>query len=238
MASRSTSAAEVRVLVIDDDASVHDVARLYLEREGYAIHSAFDGRTGIALVVECDPQLVVLDLMLPDMSGDDVLREIRRRSPVPVLMLSGLAGAEDRVRGLAFGADDYLSKPFDPRELVARVTAVLRRSRPEDGPGTATTFADGRLRIDRERHEVSVDGTVRELTSREYEILALLAARPGRAFTREELAQHGEYELPTSARVIDSHVAHLRRKVEGDPAKPRIVETVRGVGYRLGLAPD
>src|SRR5215218_1909000 len=131
MASRSTSAAEVRVLVIDDDASVHDVARLYLEREGYAIHSAFDGRTGIALVVECDPQLVVLDLMLPDTSGDDVLREIRRRSPVPVLMLSGLAGAEDRVRGLAFGADDWPSKPFDPRELVARVTAELRDSRPE-----------------------------------------------------------------------------------------------------------
>jgi DNA-binding response OmpR family regulator len=237
MASRSASAGEVRVLVIDDDPSVHDVARPYLEREGYAAHAAHDGRTGVDLVGECDPHVVVLDLALPDMSGDDVLREIRGRSPVPVLMLSGHAEAEDRVRGLAFGADDYLTKPFDPRELVARVKAVLRRSALDEDTAGVMAFGAGRLCIDRERHEVHVDGTVRELTDREYEILALLAARPGRAFTRTELAEHGEYHLPSSERVIDSHVAHLRRKVE-DPARPRIVETVRGVGYRLGLAPD
>ena len=169
-----------RILLIDDDPSVHEVARAYLEREGYIVYSATDGRDGLALAATRRPALFVLDRLLPDMSGEAVLQEIRRRSQVPVLMLSGRAGADERVEGLSLGADDYLNKPFSPRELVARVKALLRRGSGEVMSRDILTFDGGILEIDAVRHEVRVAGRRCDVTPSEYKLLMALADRPGR----------------------------------------------------------
>jgi DNA-binding response OmpR family regulator len=227
-----------RILIIDDDPVVHELARPYLEGEGFLVYSAAVGRDGIERARTRNPSLLVLDRMLPDTNGEAVLREIRRRSDVPVIMLSGAAGVDERVDGLALGADDYLTKPFSPRELLARVKAVLRRRGAGAGGAEVLAFDGGALEVDTVRHEVRVAGAVRELTPSEFKLLLALSERPGRVYTRGELAYKARgHDFEGYDRTVDAHVKNLRRKLEPDTAAPRYVQTVRGVGYRLGVDP-
>jgi DNA-binding response OmpR family regulator len=227
-----------RILIIDDDSVVHEVARASLERDGYIVHSAMDGDEGLSLSAARGPDLLVLDLGLPDVEGETVLQEVRRRSDVPIIVLSSKGGMEERVHGLRLGADDYLPKPFSPMELVARVKALLRRAGGEPAPRDLLAFDGGRLEIDSVRHEVRVDGEPRRLTRSEYDLLAVLAQYPGRVYARSEIAYRLRgHDFEGDERMIDVHVRNLRRKVEVDPARPRCIETVRGIGYRLGVEP-
>jgi DNA-binding response OmpR family regulator len=229
---------EQRILLIDDDPAVHDVVRPYLEREGYLVHSSMDGRDGIAMSSASRAALLIVDLMLPDVSGTVVLQEVRQHSQVPIMMLSGRAGTEQRIEALIAGADDYMMKPFSPRELAARVSAMLRRAAGAGFSQKVLTFDDGRLEIDAIRHEVRVDGRACELTVTEYEILAALAGHPGRVYSRAELTYHSRgHDFEGYERTVDAHVKNLRRKL-ADPAAAQVVETVRGVGYRLGVRPS
>jgi DNA-binding response OmpR family regulator len=227
-----------RILIIDDDAVVRDVARAALERDGYLVHAADEGAEGLALIASRAPSLVVLDLGLPDVPGESVLQEVRRRSDVPILVLSARGRMEERVRGLGLGADDYLPKPFSPLELVARVKALLRRASGHVTARDLLAFDAGRLEIDTVRHEVRVEGTATEVTRSEFDLLHILAQYPGRVYSRAEIAYRlrGD-DFEGDERVVDVHVRNLRRKIEADPARPRRIETVRGVGYRLGVDP-
>jgi DNA-binding response OmpR family regulator len=225
-----------RILIIDDERSVHDVARAYLEREGYEVLSAIGGREGLALAQALQPRLVVLDLMLPDLSGEQVCEELRRDSDVAIVMLTAKSTEDDRIRGLDLGADDYLVKPFSPRELVARVRALLRRTGTPQRPASdqALRFDGGRLCLDPERHRAVVDGQPIELTPSEFKLLLALARSPGRVFSRFELINRVQgHDYDGYERTIDAHVKNLRRKIEPDAARPRYVQTVHGVGYRL-----
>jgi DNA-binding response OmpR family regulator len=227
-----------RILIIDDDAVVQQVARASLERGGYIVHCAADGMEGLSLSAARAPALIVLDLGLPDVAGETVLQEVRRRSEVPIIVLSAKGRMEERVKGLGLGADDYLPKPFSPLELVARVKALLRRAGGRVNARDLLAFDGGRLEIDTVRHEIRVGGEPRDVTRSEYELLLVLAQYPGRAYSRSEIAYRlrGD-DFDGDERVVDVHVRNLRRKVELDPAAPRCVETVRGVGYRLGVEP-
>jgi DNA-binding response OmpR family regulator len=223
-----------KVVVIDDDPSVQEVTRAYLERDGYLVYLAGTASEGLAVAERVKPGLIVLDLMLPDRSGEDICREIRERSDVPILMLTAKASEDERVAGLALGADDYLTKPFSPRELVARVRAILRRTQTETPLVELISFDGGALEIDTVQHEVRRDGEPVELTPNEYKLLQTLARYPGRVYSRFELINHVQgYEYEGYERTIDAHVKNLRRKIEPDPKHPRYVETVFGVGYRL-----
>ncbi len=224
-----------KIVVIDDESSVQDVVRGYLERDGYLVYVAGNGREGLALAERTKPGLVVLDLMLPDVSGEDICRDIRSRSDIPILMLTAKASEDERVGGLALGADDYLVKPFSPRELVARVRAILRRSQGSEAPLVETlTFDEGALEIDTVQHEVRRDGELVDLTPNEYKLLVTLARYPGRVYSRFELINHVQgYEYEGYERTIDAHVKNLRKKIEPEAKHPRYVETVFGAGYRL-----
>jgi DNA-binding response OmpR family regulator len=224
-----------RVVVVDDEPSVQEVVRAYLEKDGYHVFVAGTGAEGLALAERIKPGLVVLDLMLPDRSGEEICREIRERSDIPILMLTAKASEEERVQGLALGADDYLVKPFSPRELVLRVRAILRRTQGGETPLVATlSFDEGKLEIDTVQHEVRSQGEAVELTPNEYRLLVTLARYPGRAYSRFELINHVQgYEYEGYERTIDAHVKNLRKKIEPDPRHPRYVETVFGIGYRL-----
>ena len=224
-----------RIVVIDDEQSVREVVQAYLEKDGYHVFVAGNGSDGLALAERMNPALIVLDLMLPDVSGEEICSEIRSRSDVPILMLTAKASEEERVAGLVSGADDYLVKPFSPRELVARVRAVLRRTQSVETPLVETlSFAGGRLEIDTVQHVVKRDGAAVELTPNEYKLLVTLARYPGRAYSRFELINRVQgYDYEGYERTIDVHVKNLRKKIEPDPAHPRYVETVMGVGYKL-----
>ena len=223
-----------KVVVVDDDPSVQEVTRAYLERDGYLVYVAGTAAEGLSVAERVKPGLVVLDLMLPDRSGEDICREIRERSDVPILMLTAKASEDERVAGLALGADDYLTKPFSPRELVARVRAILRRTQIETPLVELLTFDDGALEIDTVQHEVRRKGEPVELTPNEYKLLQTLARYPGRVYSRFELINHVQgYEYEGYERTIDAHVKNLRKKIEPDPKHPRYVETVFGAGYRL-----
>jgi DNA-binding response OmpR family regulator len=177
--------------------------------------------------------------MLPDVPGTFVLEEVRRQSQVPIMMLSGQAGTEQRIEALIAGADDYLMKPFSPRELAARAGALLRRAGTPGADQKILTFAEGRLEIDPIRHEVRIDGRACELTLTEYEILAALAVHPGRVYSRAELTYHSRgHDFEGYERTVDAHIKNLRRKLGEGATAPQIVETVRGVGYRLGIPPS
>jgi DNA-binding response OmpR family regulator len=226
-----------RVLVVDDEPSVHEVVRAYLEREGFIVWSARDGREGLRLAEDRRPDLIVLDLMLPDLSGEEIAREVRRRSDVPILMLTARSAEDDRVAGLDLGADDYLTKPFSPRELVARIKAVLRRAPDSEAPLVARmNLDDGSLVVDTDRHEVTLAGDLVDLTVSEFRLLAALARHPGRVYSRLELVERIQGDdVPGYERTIDTHVKNLRRKLGDDPRDPRYVVTVHGVGYKLGV---
>jgi DNA-binding response OmpR family regulator len=226
------------VLVVEDERKLRDLLRGYLERAGLSVLTTGSGAEAIELGRSARPSLVLLDLGLPDVPGEEVARELRADSPVPILMLTARSADEDRIRGLELGADDYVTKPFVPRELVLRVQAVLRRRAPEAGRGP-DSFGDGELVIDHDRREAVVRGERVHLTPTEWELLTALASTPGRVFSRSELINRTRgYEFDGYERTTDSHIKNLRRKVEADPRAPRIVETVLGGGYRLGLVRD
>jgi two-component system response regulator RegX3 len=228
-----------RIIVIDDEPSVHDVARAYMEREGFHVLSAINGRDGLTTALQMNPDLVILDLMLPDLSGLEVCAELRSQSDVAIVMLTACSAEDSVVQGLELGADDYLVKPFSPRELVARVKALLRRAQPGDQEAEEEqiVFDGGDLRLDMSRHQVVVRGESIDLTPCEYKLLLALAQSPGRVYSRYELINRVQgYDYDGYERTIDAHVKNLRRKVEPDPRQPRYLETVHGVGYRLGSA--
>jgi DNA-binding response OmpR family regulator len=227
------------VLVVEDERKVRDLLRRYLERAGLEVVSTESGAEAITLAAQAQPDLVVLDLGLPDVPGETVARELRRDSPVPIVMLTARSGEEDRILGLELGADDYVTKPFSPRELVLRVQAVLRRQAPASSRLAPASYGAGDLVIDEDRHELRVRGDRVQLTPTEWGLLVALAGFPGRVYSRLELINRVRgYEFEGYERTIDSHVKNLRRKIETDPEHPRILTTVLGVGYRLGLERD
>lgn len=219
---------------------LRELVRSYLERDGFTVLTAGTGADGLHLVETAKPDLMILDLGLPDIAGETVAAEVRRSSRMPIVMLTAKVEEADRIRGLELGADDYVTKPFSPRELVLRVRAVLRRG---GGDGAAEdpirSYGDGRLVIDEATRSVRVDGDARELTPTEWGILLALATRPGRVYSRAELINRARgHEFEGYERSVDSHIKNLRRKVEVDPSQPEIVLTVLGGGYRLGLSRD
>jgi DNA-binding response OmpR family regulator len=226
------------VLLVEDERKLRDLVRSYLERAGFAVLSTESGAEALTLAAAASPDLVVLDLGLPDVPGEAVARELREAGHVPILILTAKSAEEDRIRGLELGADDYVTKPFSPRELVLRVQAILRRGGPAAEQVT-TGYGGGVLVIDEPKRLVMVRGAAVDLTPTEWGILVALAAVPGRVYSRFELINRVRgYEFEGYERTVDSHVKNLRRKIEEDPASPQIVQTVLGGGYRLGLARD
>ena len=226
------------VLVVEDERKLRDFIRSYLENAGFTVLSTGSGAEAITMAAAAAPDLVVLDLGLPDVPGETVARELRATAETPILMLTAKSSEEDRVRGLELGADDYVTKPFSPRELVLRVQAILRRGTPAAG-SEAASYGGGELVINEPRRAVTVRGTQAELTPTEWGVLVALATVPGRVYSRFELINRVRgYEFEGYERTIDSHVKNLRRKIEDDPGNPRIIQTVLGGGYRLGLARD
>jgi DNA-binding response OmpR family regulator len=236
------SRSQPRVLVVDDEPPIVELVTGYLEREGWSVASAGDGLEALEAVRRIDPDVVVLDVMLPGLDGVEVCRQLRAFSDAYVLMLTARGEEIDRIMGLTVGADDYLVKPFSPRELVARIKALLRRPRigrsAGTGPYAAADRAAGRvpqgLEIDEARRTVRVDGSPVDLTALEFDLLAALARDPGIVIRRQALLdQVWGADVVADDHLVDVHVANLRRKLGDDSAQPRFVETVRGVGYRL-----
>jgi DNA-binding response OmpR family regulator len=231
--SSSPDLTGARVLVVDDDATVSDVLTLYLERAGFVVNRAGDGFTALSTAAATSPDLVVLDLMLPGISGLEVCRRLRRTSDVPVVMLTALGEEADRIVGLELGADDYVTKPFSPKELALRVQSVLRRTRRAaelDGPDGPVR--DGDLVVDPRSRTASRSGVPLALTVREFDLLAYLMAHPGRAFSRADLLQRvWQWDFGDQS-TVTVHVRRLREKVEDDPRAPTRIATVWGVGYR------
>jgi DNA-binding response OmpR family regulator len=226
------------VLLVEDERKLRDLVRSYLERAGFMVLSTGSGAEALSLAVSASPDLLILDLGLPDVSGETVARDVREAGNTPILMLTAKSDEEDRVRGLELGADDYVTKPFSPRELVLRAQAILRRGGQGADAGV-TSYGNGTLVIDEPRRAIRVRGAAVELTPTEWGILIGLAAVPGRVYSRFELINRVRgYEFEGYERIIDSHVKNLRRKIEGDQGNPEIVKTVLGGGYRLGLARD
>ena len=221
------------VLVVDDDHKLISLVRMYLEREGFRVVAAYDGPQALALFERHRPGFVILDVMLPRLDGIAVCRRLRKHSAVPILMLTARVEEVDKLVGLSVGADDYVTKPFSPRELVARIRAILRRAgAPERA---APRLVRGDLVMDVERHEVFVAGRPVRLTAIEYKLLQALMEFPGRAFTRDQLLTHvyAFDEVVVVDRAVDVHIGKLRDKLGDDPARPRYIETVRGIGYKL-----
>jgi DNA-binding response OmpR family regulator len=226
------------VLLVEDERKLRELVRSYLERAGFTALSTGSGAEAITLASEAAPDLVILDLGLPDVPGESVAREVRARGSVPIVMLTAKATEEDRITGLELGADDYVTKPFSPRELVLRVQAILRRGLASGEP-RAVSHGGGLLIIDEPRREAIVRDIRADLTPTEWGILVALATVPGRVYSRYELINRVRgYEFEGYERTVDSHVKNLRRKIEDDPSRPQIVQTVMGGGYRLGLARD
>jgi DNA-binding response OmpR family regulator len=221
------------ILVVEDDPKTASLVALYLEREGFHTAVARNGADALSLAKRSEPALVVLDLMLPKMDGWEVCRRLRRQSNVPVIMLTARGDEIDRVAGLTLGADDYVVKPFSPRELVARVQAVLRRSDPE--PSADGILSHGDLVLDTRKHRLTIGGEPVSLTPHEFALLKALMADPGRVFDRDELLGHlyPRGEALVIDRVVDVHIGKLRQKIEPNPSRPERILTVRGVGYRF-----
>ena len=225
---------EKTVLVIEDDPNTAALIALYLEREGFTPLTAGDGVEGLTLAERHRPMLVILDLMLPKMDGWEVCRRLRRTSEVPVIMLTARGEEIDRVSGLTLGADDYVVKPFSPREVVARVKAVLRRVQPTPA-GESKLLSHEKVRLDLEKRSLHVGGRLVSLTPHEYTLLRALMSGRGKTFTRDELLDrlYPRGEAVVIDRVVDVHIGKLRQKIEADPSAPRYILTVRGIGYRF-----
>ncbi len=231
-------AVEETVLLVDDDAALLEVMSIVLSSEGYRVITAFDGAEALREVGREGLDLVVLDVMLPRVSGFEVLKKIRENSDVPVVMLTAKSQSVDKVVGLELGADDYITKPFDTKELLARIRAILRRFGRQEGRDRDGIMRVGSLELDPNGYTVTKDGEPLELTPTEFKILALLMKRPGRAFTRTQISEAvstGAHYL--ASRYIDVHISRLRSKVETDPKFPQIIQTVPSVGYRAARPP-
>lgn len=221
-----------KILVIDDEPAILNTIKAYLEGEGYAVRTARDGPSGLEAARQFHPDLIVLDILLPGVDGLELLRILRKESEVYVLMLTAMSEETDRIVGLTVGADDYLTKPFSPRELVARVKAVLRRGRSTDLDQPVLLFR--RLRIDPGAHRVWVEGEQVELTATEFGLLLALARQHGRLVSREQLIEQvWGYDYYSDERLVDVHIGRMRKKLEADPANPSLIVTVRGAGYRF-----
>lgn len=223
-----------RILVVDDEKNIVSLIEYNLKNAGFQPMAAYDGRTGLSMAREHKPDLIILDLMLPELDGFDVVRELRKVSNIPVLMLTARSEEFDRVLALELGADDYLVKPFSTRELIARVKAILRRTYSEVTQAETTEIKSGPITIDIEKHQVFVRENEIQLTTKEYDLLKLLMSNKGRVFSREKLLEQlWDYDYYGDTRTIDVHMRHLREKIEKDSANPQYIKTVRGVGYKF-----
>jgi two-component system alkaline phosphatase synthesis response regulator PhoP len=223
--------ADKKVLVVDDDVKTVELVRLYLNRDGYQVLTAYDGIEALRLARESCPDLIVLDLMLPDIDGFEVCRALRHESDVPIIMLTARTTDQDKLTGLGLGADDYVTKPFSPKVLVARVGAVLRRLPGERGP---EEIERGELSMNFTKHEAWFAGRPLNLTSVEFKLLGVLAKEPGKVFSRTSLIEEAlGYDFEGFDRTIDVHILNLRRKLEPDPSHPRYIKTVYGIGYKF-----
>lgn len=223
------------VLIIEDDHKIARVVKVYLEGAGYRVIHAGTGREGLAAAERQTPLLVILDLMLPDTTGEELCQSIKERGDIPVIMLTSKASEEERVAGFALGADDYVVKPFSPRELVYRVKALLKRVQKADLDAAAPlSFNRGALVIDGQTYAVTRNGITVDLTPTEFKILHTIAAHPGKVFTREELVDKAlGYQFEGYERSIDAHIKNIRHKIEADPRNPSLILTIYGVGYRF-----
>lgn len=220
------------VLIVDDDIKLADLLKIYFEKDGFAVLVAHDGNRALELIRDAKPDIVVLDIMLPAVDGWEVCRKARLESDVPIIMLTAKDEETDRLSGLEIGADDYVTKPFSPREVVARAKVILRRA--YKGIVKPELLKMGRVIIDVERHEVKRNGEFLELTPTEFKILELLASSPGRVFSRLQIVEQVQgYAFDGYERTIDAHVKNLRRKVEENPKEARYIQTVYGVGYKV-----
>lgn len=221
------------ILIVEDDMNTAALVATYLEREGYSTVTCGDGEEGLNFAREKSPLMVILDVMLPNRDGWDICRTLRTSSDVPILMLTAREEEIDRVLGLSLGADDYVVKPFSPRELVERVKAILRRTHHE-ATARSSKLISGDLRLDDDKHEVSLKGQIIELTPAEFKILFTLMAHPGHVFSRDRLlSELYQNEDAVVDRVIDVHIGKLRQKLDDNPNQPRFIETVRGIGYKF-----
>ncbi len=221
-----------KVLVVDDEKKIVDIVKAYLERDGFSVISAYDGRSALEAVRRSSPNIIVLDLMLPEISGWDVCRSLRKESDVPVIMLTARDEVTEKIVGLELGADDYITKPFDPKELVARVKAVLRRSEGKIAPKKTIRIAD--IEINIEKRSVTRGDKAIELTPFEFDLLKGMAEHPERVFSRMQLLDKVQGEAYEAyERTIDSHIKNLRKKIEPNPEKPIYIITVYGIGYKL-----
>lgn len=223
------------VLVVEDDKKIARIVKIYLEEAGYRVVHAGKGKDAVASAAKEKPLLVILDLMLPDMSGEQVIQDLKALEDIPVIMLTSKSSEDDRVAGFALGADDYVVKPFSPRELVVRVKAVLKRTHRDDlCDAEAVHFEHGLLTLDGHRYEVTKKGVPVELTPTEFKVLFTLASTPGKVFTRAELVEKAlGYQFEGYERSIDAHIKNIRQKIEGDPKNPSFILTVYGVGYKF-----
>lgn len=229
-----------KILVVDDEKNILELVRFNLEREGYKVITALDGLAGLELIQKENPDLIILDVMLPGKGGLEICQALQQNAltrNIPIIMLSARAEEFDRVLGLELGADDYVTKPFSPRELVARIKARLRRSRSGDGREEGTQ--DGRLQfgcmvIDEDKFALYISGIKQDLTPKEYELVRYMARQPGKVFTREHLLERvWGYDYAGDSRTVDVHIRHIRQKLEGPLGGSQFIETVRGVGYRF-----
>ncbi len=228
----SGPSASKRILVVDDEKKIVALVKAYLEQAGYHVFIAGDGQEALHIARRERPDLIILDLMLPKLDGWEVSRILRQESQVPIIMLTARVEDTDKIVGLELGADDYVTKPFNPRELVARVRSVLRRA--QGPPLAAEVLRVGELILDRGRHEVTVKGKIVSLTPTEFNLLSVLMANPGRVFSRLELLDQVQgVAFDGYERTIDAHIKNLRAKIEADPKQPKYIETVHGIGYRL-----
>ena len=220
-----------RVLVVDDDVKTVELVKLYLNRDGYKVITAYEGQEALRLARETHPDLIVLDLMLPGINGLEICRTLRQESDVPIIMLTAMTTDEDKLAGLGLGADDYVTKPFSPRELAARVRAVLRRIPGERGPDK---IVHGDLTVDFLKHEACLSDRPLNLTPIEFKLLGTMVKEPGRVFSRAQIIEKAlGFDFDGFDRTIDVHILKLRRKLEPDPRNPRYIKTIYGAGYKL-----
>ncbi len=221
-----------KILMVDDEKKIVDIVKAYLEKEGYQVIVAYDGKSALESARTQSPDLIILDLMLPEIAGWDVCRTLRKNSDIPIIMLTARDEVPDKIVGLELGADDYVTKPFSPNEVVSRVRAVLRRSESKAVSKTILNVAE--LTIDIEKRQVYRDHEAIELTPMEFDLLRVMAENPGRVFSRMQLLDSVQGEAYEGyERTIDSHIKNLRKKIEPDPANPKYIATVYGVGYKL-----
>ncbi|MBE3101100.1 MAG: response regulator transcription factor [Firmicutes bacterium] len=224
-----------KILVVDDELKVLEVVEAYLKNDGYETYIVATGTKALELFRTVNPDLIILDLMLPDMSGEEICRIIRSESRVPIIMLTAKSHEDDRISGISMGADDYLVKPFSPRELVVRVRAILRRLSTTEPLTNLISFDKDHLQIDTIKHQVSRDGIILSLTPSEYKLLLLLASNPGRVFSRNELIERIlGFDYNGYDRTIDTHIKNLRQKIENNMKSPEYIKTVFGIGYKFG----